>query len=358
MNSINKSLTDLKDKLDEPSRIYQKYLDDFKLWEIRREQIIGAIDVIGSLNNLKNELEYLEKSLSEELKSLFEKRNSLIKKLFDKKNSIINLYKDLFNPVTKFISDYGEILDSHKINLDVDYRLSGFIEKFFDHVSLGAKGSFIGNPAGYERLKTIVDTHDLSSSDDLVRFLEEIVSNLKEDKREGCNNERRSIGNQLKKGYTVSDLYSFIFNLDYLEPEYKLKLGDKSISELSPGERGALLMIFYLSLDRDDIPLIIDQPEENLDNQSVYNILVNFIINAKNRRQIIIVTHNPNLAVVCDAEQIVHVHIDKINGNKVEYLSGSLENAYINNAAVDILEGTFPAFDTRTIKYKVIDRRR
>lgn len=357
-NSINRKLTELKEKLDEPSRIYQKYIDDLKLWEIRRDQIVGTKGDIGSLNYFKFELEFLVKYLNKEIESLFEKRNRILLQLFEKKNSIISLYKKLFDPVTKFISVYGEILNSHKIQLDVDYRLSGFVEKFFDHVSLGSKGSFIGNPAGYEKLKHIVETHDLSSSSGLVSFLTEIITNLKEDTRDGLKNEKRAIPNQLKKGYSVLDLYTFLFNLDYLEPEYKLKLGDKSISELSPGERGALLMIFYLSLDREDIPLIIDQPEENLDNQSVYNILVNFIINAKNRRQIIMVTHNPNLAVVCDAEQIIRVHIDKIRGNKVECLCGSLENAQLNNAAVDILEGTYPAFDTRTAKYKVIDRKK
>ena len=153
------------------------------------------------------------------------------------------------------------------------------------------------------------------------------------------------------------DLYSFLFNLDYLEPEYKLKLGEKDMSELSPGERGALLLIFYLTLDQNDIPLIIDQPEENLDNQSVYKILVQFIKEAKDKRQIIIVTHNPNLAVACNAEQIVHVSIDKHNKNQVHFLSGSLENEKINDAVIDILEGTFPALNTRTNTYKVIERK-
>jgi len=57
------------------------------------------------------------------------------------------------------------------------------------------------------------------------------------------------------------------------------------------------LLIFYLLIDKENIPLIIDQPEDNLDNQSVYNMLSRFIKNAKKRRQIVIVTHNPNLAI-------------------------------------------------------------
>ena len=97
-------------------------------------------------------------------------------------------------------------------------------------------------------------------------------------------------------------LYDLIFSLDFLKPRYSLRMGDKELHQLSPGERGALLLVFYLLVDKDDIPLVIDQPEENLDNQTVYELLVPCMKEAKQRRQILIVTHNPNLAVVCDAD--------------------------------------------------------
>ena len=72
---------------------------------------------------------------------------------------------------------------------------------------------------------------------------------------------------------------------------------------------------------------------------------------AKKRRQIVIVTHNPNLAVVCDAEQVIQANLDKKNNYKMHYISGSIENSLINKAVVDILEGTRPAFDKRDEKY-------
>lgn len=105
-------------------------------------------------------------------------------------------------------------------------------------------------------------------------------------------------------------------------------------------------------LDRREIPLVIDQPEDNLDNKSVYEILVKFLKKAKRRRQIIIVTHNPNLAVVADAEQIIRVSIDKKNSNDFDFVSGAIENSAINGVVVDILEGTRPAFDNRRLKYR------
>jgi ABC-type lipoprotein export system ATPase subunit len=128
-------------------------------------------------------------------------------------------------------------------------------------------------------------------------------------------------------------------------------MGKKQLQQLSPGEKGALLLIFYLLLDKDNKPLIIDQPEDNLDTQSVSRILVPFIKKAKARRQIFMVTHNPNLAVVADAEQIIHVNIAKEKDHAVSIKSGSIENLEINTSIVDILEGTMPAFRQRDQKY-------
>mgnify|MGYP006297162981 CR=1 FL=1 len=126
----------------------------------------------------------------------------------------------------------------------------------------------------------------------------------------------------------------------------------KNLSELSPGERGTVLLIFYLIISRNTIPLVIDQPEENLDNETVYNVLVPCIREARSKRQIVIVTHNPNLAVVCDADQVIHCEMEKIDQkNKITYSCGAIENPKINKALINILEGTRPAFNNRGNKY-------
>jgi predicted ATPase len=74
---------------------------------------------------------------------------------------------------------------------------------------------------------------------------------------------------------------------------------------------------------------------------------------ARKRRQVFIVTHNPNLAVVCDADQVVHATMDKSNGNAITYTTGSLENPTITNFVTDVLEGTRWAFDVRGQKYAI-----
>jgi ABC-type multidrug transport system ATPase subunit len=146
------------------------------------------------------------------------------------------------------------------------------------------------------------------------------------------------------------EFYSFLTDMRYISSEYTLKLDGKTLDELSPGERGLVLLVFYLALSKDSKPLIIDQPEDNLDNQSVYNRLVPCILEAKRNRQVIIVTHNPNIAVACDAEQIIFCEIDKSN-MCISYSSGSIENASIRNCVINVLEGTEPAFDLRKSKY-------
>ncbi|MNK86979.1 hypothetical protein D3C87_1069050 [compost metagenome] len=96
--------------------------------------------------------------------------------------------------------------------------------------------------------------------------------------------------------------------------------------------------------------IVIDQPEENLDNQTIFKVLVKCIKTAKQRRQVIMVTHNPNLAVVCDAEQIICATCDK-QTNIFNYVSGGIESPIIREKVVEILEGTEPAFRNRKQKY-------
>ena len=132
--------------------------------------------------------------------------------------------------------------------------------------------------------------------------------------------------------------------------EFGLTLQGRPLEELSPGERGLVLLIFYLALSNNKQPIIIDQPEDNLDNQSIYTKLVPCILEAKKNRQVIIVTHNPNIAIACDAEQIIIANINK-SSLEISYKSGSIENEDINKDIVDILEGTVPAFNLRERKY-------
>jgi DNA repair protein SbcC/Rad50 len=124
----------------------------------------------------------------------------------------------------------------------------------------------------------------------------------------------------------------------------------KNIDQLSLGQKGTILLKLFLS-SGNNCPIILDQPEDHLDNTFIYNDLVRTIRNAKKRRQIIVVTHNANLVVNGDAEQVIVAHYEN---EKINHLiSGSLENPTIKEHVTSLLEGGIEAFIKREKKYQL-----
>lgn len=168
--------------------------------------------------------------------------------------------------------------------------------------------------------------------------------------------------NQLKTGFQARDVAEWLFGVDHIDITHGIQYEGKDLRLLSPGTKGIVLLILYLAVDRFDTrPLIVDQPDENLDNQSTYEILRAYFREAKKRRQIIIITHNPNLVVNTDAEQVI-VAESTLRSNglpSIDYTCGSLESAVgegplkesIREAVCRILEGGKDAFKMRENRY-------
>lgn len=149
----------------------------------------------------------------------------------------------------------------------------------------------------------------------------------------------------------------WLFSTDHLTVRYEILYDGIDIQKLSPGTRGIVLLLLYLALDdSDDRPLIIDQPEENLDPKSVFDELVSLFIAAKSKRQVIMVTHNANLVINTDADQIIIATAGPHQPGglpPISYQSGGLENAAIRKAVCDILEGGDEAFRERARRLRV-----
>ncbi|OWR20261.1 TrlF family AAA-like ATPase [Brevundimonas diminuta] len=129
----------------------------------------------------------------------------------------------------------------------------------------------------------------------------------------------------------------WLFSTDHISIRYGIDYDGVDIRKLSPGTRGIVLLLLYLALDdSDDRPLVIDQPEENLDPKSVFDELVHLFVEAKSHRQVIMVTHNANLVINTDADQIIiaesgpHPHGAL---PPITYTSGGLESASIRCSA-------------------------
>ncbi|WP_348637470.1 TrlF family AAA-like ATPase [Bradyrhizobium sp. ISRA430] len=214
----------------------------------------------------------------------------------------------------------------------------------------GLQRELRGEDESFAAIRSRFEKYAFENAADAVGFAEDVTSLLTESADKAAPNVP-GIRALMRKEKAPSEVYNYVFGLQYLEPKYTLLFQDTHIERLSPGQRGALLLIFYLLVDKGRNPIVLDQPEENLDNETVVSLLVPVLNEAKKSRQIIMVTHNPNLAVVCDAEQIIHATFDRKNGARISYQSGSIEDGIINRAVVDVLEGTKIAFDNRGQKY-------
>ncbi len=130
------------------------------------------------------------------------------------------------------------------------------------HNKLNHKGTFYRQKETDEKLSKFIEMTDFSSEDSIIQLIQKIILDV----YENMYTSQSKIPN--KQSY-----YDQIFGLLYVEVDYQMTMGGKSLIELSPGERYCLLM-FYLALNKSDLLIIIDQPEDNLDNQSVFSRLV------------------------------------------------------------------------------------
>lgn len=337
-------------KLDEPRRLYQIYLASLHEFEKQKNLLIGDEEIQNTLKYFEREISFIEVDLQNEIKLKRNQRVELVKKIIQSKYSVIEIYREIKKSIDHIILQNEELLKNYPISIDAIIQFDpSFKEIFLSYINKKSAGTFQTIEGGDEKISKLIKNLNLEEENSLVLFLDSIIESLFEDQREDVKNPKnKNLEDQVKN---PAELYNYLFGLDYLNFNYELMQGGKRLEQLSPGERGALLLIFFLLLDKDEKPIILDQPEDNLDNQSVADILVPFIKRAKEKRQIIIVTHNPNLAIVSDAEQVIYVEIDKENNNKFSFLSGSIEDREINNRIVRVLEGAMPAFKKRKDKY-------
>jgi energy-coupling factor transporter ATP-binding protein EcfA2 len=151
--------------------------------------------------------------------------------------------------------------------------------------------------------------------------------------------------------YFYADKVQTLLELQEIEVDDhpEITLDGQPITSLSPGQRcNALVPIILLQGNH---PLTIDQPEGNLDNRLVFDLVVEILRNLKESRQIIVATHNPNIPVSGDAEQIVVFEsIDRKTGRIA--VQGSIDDPEVIEAVKDIMEGGEEAFLTRAGKYR------
>ena len=172
----------------------------------------------------------------------------------------------------------------------------------------------------------------------------------------------------IRKGNQYENVLLQFFT-NWFHIQYDVRLDGDSINQMSPGKKAAVYLDLLIGLTDVKCPILIDQPEDDLDNRSIYHDLVEYIKVKKKERQIIIVTHNANLVLGADAEEIIiaNKNVGDNERKSFEYRSGAIENNIADSSSsnvlykkgiqdqiCDILEGGKNAFEQRKKKYSSI----
>lgn len=213
------------------------------------------------------------------------------------------------------------------------------------------------NQRGYERknyVQELLEEYNKDNKKHISTFLRELLS--EDVLLKNWNNPR-----DVAIDFFTRNWYGLNFNLSYQEDDFM---------QMSEGKQAFVILKLLLDFSDKKCPILIDQPEDSLDNRAIYNELVAYIKEKKKERQIILVSHNSNVVVSADAENIIVANQEGVNnknenGVKFQYTNGALENTKqrdehdeytlssqgIREHICDILEGGRVAFEKREQKY-------
>ena len=328
--SIKRRISEVKNENKELIEKYQKNIELEELVKKLNEHNETIKEINGTKEEKKNIQEQLEKS-EETMKSGIDRRKSLVEQL---KISISSADQSAIEGI-KFGVECGFGENLKRVTQKVNARdTTRFVEK---------------NAIKINRIREEPD-----------KFLLAVYS---EDQKINIGNDKKQV---------VQEVLSLTEKILFTAEMEGDKIGGFSPSTMTPGKRALFALRLILAESEDTWPLLIDQPEDDLDSRSIYDDIVPFLKEKKKERQIIMVSHNANLVIGSDSEQIIVTNRDgkdrpNADGRQFNYLTGSIEHTKekekkckdtlrsqgICQHACKILEGGKPAFEHRRNKYNL-----
>jgi ABC-type lipoprotein export system ATPase subunit len=320
-----------------------------------------------ALNTLLTQIEEKKKELSENEIGALSKYEEL-KLIITKKQSELNAFEAIEKEISTINAHCDGLLKDY---VDVCKKITNIRATFISehikdpYLKIEIKG--FKNQDDFERQLRFIISNNSSFSDDIEKLKALCFKGKVEEKILVCkkalldahysDTTSEHFGGHFKNAIRRLSLGQ-IDNLELFMPEdeiiveYKPEGSTKfkPLSTASAGQKTAAILTFLLSFG--NTPLLLDQPEDDLDNRLVYDLVVKGLKKAKEKRQIIVVTHNANIPVNGDAEYIISMD-STTTDIKVLY-SGTVENSEIKKEICDVMEGSEKAFQLRTERYKTI----
>ena len=278
-------------------------------------------------DNFLNLTRHIETALLKlkEIEKSEKRRCDLQTNLLERLTELDNLWLEEYNVLNKEVKRINDA--ESKISIEVEFK--GRRDKLTDKMKQIFRGTGIRETAYQEieaNYKDFIQIYrDSSKLDDILN--ENHVADFK----------RRFSEN-------LEDLLTF-----KVENKIVIQYNGKSLDKHSLGQRASALILFLLAQRENDV-LIIDQPEDDLDNQTIYDEVIKELKKIKGNMQFIFATHNANIPVLGDSEKVVACSYDE---KKITVHSGTIDNHQTQRFIVDIMEGGDEAFNRRKNIYNI-----
>lgn len=312
----------------------------------------------GDLTTLLKDVDKYQSELSlisdkiKRVNEAIEKKRNLIKVIFEDigyQLSLISKIKAEYNKQEKSILEDWEKFKNIELREDLNSQQKRIMQTLLQDLNIEAVTEF-NKEAFYNEIYHCINGAGWR-----------IKNNQKAQEEYFGINDLDSFFNFLKEKYLEASsingihrdvLRATLFNEQYRQKYIKvypiLKYKGKNLDKISIGQKGTVYLKMKLATEAFSKPIVFDQPEDDLDNQFIIKELVDLFKELKKYRQVIIITHNANLVINADAEQVI---IAKNDNERLKYYCGSLENSNINKQICEILEGGKEAFEKREQKY-------
>jgi len=319
-NLKKKSKTKKEDKINTEKKlspISNKLQQNKTLEKILKE--------ISKLDGEKKEIEKLEKFVQEsnnKKEVLIGEIADLYVSFKDKIEGIVKTIKDAFNNFTFIMFDFA-----------VSYKIDTYKRNFFD--------IFIDGRSG-ERFRKFIDEKRDFNKIEIVEIIKDIITDKDTAKLKNAGGDKES---------SLITLLSCRYDIDFTKSvKYKDEEGLINFENMTGGQKAMALLDLIFNLSKSSYPIIIDQPENDIDVSGISNDLKKLILDQKEKRQVIMATHSPNLLLLTDSENVIVAENKK---ETIEYRNGGIENKKIQDDIINILEGGLEALAKRMQKIRV-----
>lgn len=294
--------------------------------KIKREINTDTINPDNFLN-LNRQIETALLKLKEIEKS--EKRRSdLQTNLLERLTELDNLWLEEYTVLNKEVKRINEA--DNKLSIEVDFKKRK--DKFHDKLKqvFGGRGGIGINDNTYKEIS--------EQYNDFIQIYKD------ENQLKTILNESQFVDFKRRFSENLEDLLTF-----KVDNKIIIQYNGKSLDKHSLGQRASALILFLLAQRENDV-LIIDQPEDDLDNQTIYDEVIKELKKIKGNMQFIFATHNANIPVLGDSEKVVSCSYDE---KKITVHSGTIDNHQTQRFIVDIMEGGDEAFNRRKNIYSI-----